>query len=812
LRKRYLSTSVSMLMAAFMLATISFVAPASAWYGPTYVGPVGTEDGRFEMFGPRVDNVLIKMYSYETFEWEALKAGEIDITDFKLTKEYYDAIMSGAYPDLAVADSGGELDMWVLDINNNDQLLDWGGLPIEPNPFGDETLVQLPSEHPYLPSATVTRGSQARLALANLLNRTAIIDATGNMHNSMYTHMPESSVFRIGGWINDDASKYPFNPQLASTILTMAGYADTEPDGWFNDPRTGANIVLKFYTRTDTFRKTLGDWIETRLEGSPGGSLPNLRDFGPGIMVDRYVPGGPGIPEPPPLTSFNLRTGSWLLSREPTHYYYLYHSKFYWPDPWGNAPNYFNVHDPEIDRLSELIYFAPDVPTAKQAVLDIQVRMNEPDAVFNIPVANTIGRKAFKKTSADTGTYWLGLINSVGYGINTAPSAIDSFLNAHPEGVDTGGTIKYGWKFDTMPTSLNPFQYYWFWDADVIFRVYNTLLAVNPYDPMGGGPSGYPPGDLPWIAKSGEIETWSPDGGVTINSKFTFYLRDDVYFHDGTQMTAEDVWYTIKLGFYQAEDHSEYGWWALPPSFWSYIMDIDVSKTDEEVMPDGPLGYKIVLYYKIRSIWAFWWASAGIPVVPKAKWWDRFVPDPTGSDGFAPDPQMIGTGPFRIYPGRVDGTDPEHYTPGSHIKLDKNPTFFNLYRQAAATLDINPETLNLLSKGRWITAYIELTQGNDVSNIDTSSIMLNNTIPVDLAAPTNIGDHDGDGSPDLMIKFIRRDVTSLIINELQTQDEFSMVTLTITGNLNDGTPFTVSCTIKTIGMTQRRPARDISPI
>jgi len=43
-------------------------------------------------------------------------------------------------------------------------------------------------------------------------------------------------------------------------------------DGWRNYDSDGDidanddNIVLKFYTRPDTFRTALGDWVETNLE------------------------------------------------------------------------------------------------------------------------------------------------------------------------------------------------------------------------------------------------------------------------------------------------------------------------------------------------------------------------------------------------------------------------------------------------------------------------------------------------------------------------------------------------------------------
>ena len=111
----------------------------------------------------------------------------------------------------------------------------------------------------------------------------------------------------------------------------------------------------------------------------------------------------------------------------------------------------------------------------------------------------------------------------------------------------------------------------------------------------------------------------------------------------------------------------------------------------------------------------------------------------------------------------------------------------------SAAIDIDPDTLNLKSKGKWITAYIELPEGYDVSDIDVSTVMLNDTIPVSLLdvpaaepVPTEIGDYDEDGIPDLMVKFDRAMVDSFICNQGITYDE---VSLTITGELFDGTPF-----------------------
>jgi hypothetical protein len=115
-----------------------------------------------------------------------------------------------------------------------------------------------------------------------------------------------------------------------------------------------------------------------------------------------------------------------------------------------------------------------------------------------------------------------------------------------------------------------------------------------------------------------------------------------------------------------------------------------------------------------------------------------------------------------------------------------------------ATLDIDPNSLNLGSKGRWITAYIELPEGYDVADIDVSSMFLDETIPVDPSAPIAVGDYDHDTIPDLMVKFDRAKVISYILGNIDIEERFTTVTLTITGKLYDETPFQGNDTIKII--------------
>ncbi len=109
-----------------------------------------------------------------------------------------------------------------------------------------------------------------------------------------------------------------------------------------------------------------------------------------------------------------------------------------------------------------------------------------------------------------------------------------------------------------------------------------------------------------------------------------------------------------------------------------------------------------------------------------------------------------------------------------------------------ATIDIDPDTLNLKSKGKWVTGYVELPEGYDVNDINVSTINLKpGEVPVDPTAPTTIGDYDSDGISDLMVKFNRANVVANLVagNEVK---------LTVTGKLIDGAAFEGNDTIRVI--------------
>ncbi len=95
-----------------------------------------------------------------------------------------------------------------------------------------------------------------------------------------------------------------------------------------------------------------------------------------------------------------------------------------------------------------------------------------------------------------------------------------------------------------------------------------------------------------------------------------------------------------------------------------------------------------------------------------------------------------------------------------------------------ATVDIDPDTLNKKSRGRWVTCYIELPEGYDVRDVDIGSILLNGSVAAE-SRPVGYGDYDSDGIEDLMVKFDRAQVAEVL-------PVGSEVEIQITGSVGDG--------------------------
>jgi hypothetical protein len=121
--------------------------------------------------------------------------------------------------------------------------------------------------------------------------------------------------------------------------------------------------------------------------------------------------------------------------------------------------------------------------------------------------------------------------------------------------------------------------------------------------------------------------------------------------------------------------------------------------------------------------------------------------------------------------------------------------FIIRYTPPVATVDATvrfvPGFLNLRHKLGYILAYVELPEGYDVAAIDPSTVLLDDTI-APLPYLSRVGDRDRDGIPDVRLLFRRRDVVNYL------QDASGEVTLTLTGELEDGTLFVGSDAIRVL--------------
>lgn len=130
-------------------------------------------------------------------------------------------------------------------------------------------------------------------------------------------------------------------------------------------------------------------------------------------------------------------------------------------------------------------------------------------------------------------------------------------------------------------------------------------------------------------------------------TKLTFYLRNNIIWHDGAPCTAEDVEFTI-----------------------SYIKNLGeiahnyplVKNVHHTEMLDT---YTLVVYEDVLNEWALWWIGS-LPIIPRHIF--ESITDPTGytPGGLPPEQVLIGCGPWRYI----------ELVPDSHMRLIANRYYY----------------------------------------------------------------------------------------------------------------------------------------
>jgi hypothetical protein len=171
--------------------------------------------------------------------------------------------------------------------------------------------------------------------------------------------------------------------------------------------------------------------------------------------------------------------------------------------------------------------------------------------------------------------------------------------------------------------------------------------------------------------------------------------------------------------------------------------------------------------------WTFFLLCGGILMIPLFGF--SQIPLDIDADGILNEDDNCLTVP------NLDQVDSDDDTIGDACDLTP------LDEHTNGSLAVTPKSLNLQSRGRVITTFLELTAGIDPADIDPHSLLLEGTLPPVTPPTLKLGDRNGDSISELMVKFSRPALIGLLC---ETDRDVGNVELRVTGEA-DGRAFEV---------------------
>lgn len=230
----------------------------------------------------------------------------------------------------------------------------------------------------------------------------------------------------------------------------------------------------------------------------------------------------------------------WGLGRDPDSLYFFFHPDLDYYDGY-NSPGLTTPNREFEDMLYALEYWVfPDDTVAEVAT----------DPLHPAYVGMVINNVTEMKILVDEIQWWLyylvpyipmysrNYIQAYRYGLK-------NWIESTGYGSNNGWTTGFIYWTDLTKTSYNfhdggnvydlhPAQYKWVYEAEIIGRVLDGLMAIDPYTHA----------DKMWMAKSYEygVFTGTTPGGYDCDgSKVRFNLRSGMLWHDGQTANAYDV-------------------------------------------------------------------------------------------------------------------------------------------------------------------------------------------------------------------------------------------------------------------------------
>ncbi|MCK4481632.1 right-handed parallel beta-helix repeat-containing protein [Candidatus Bathyarchaeota archaeon] len=350
------------------------------------------------------------------------------------------------------------------------------------------------------------------------------------------------------------------------------------------------------------------------------------------------------------------------------------------------------------------------------------------------------------------------------------------------------------------------------------------------------------------------------DGMELSNADFSL-IKDNTFtegFHFGWGSTGNIVYHN---NFVDCDAWSVGGPWpniwdnGYPSggNYWSYYTGVDLYNGPDQDIPGsdgiGDTPYTIdadnIDHYPLMNSWAPMEVSIEVggvdePVVMVSNTTITKVisagnnlhfesSGPTGETAYMNVIMpMVNTSEIKVFidhrrltppPFPVISTDGTHYFIYFLFALSTHTVAIQFAPAVAATIDIDPDTLNLKINGEFITTYMQLPEGYDVADIVLETV---NMEGIQAVTDTQYGfvtdpdsyllDLDGDGIAETrMIKFDRACVIDYIEDNMDWSDPQRtipltyLVTLAVTGSLHDGTCFEGNDTIRVLKFLKGDP-------
>lgn len=216
------------------------------------------------------------------------------------------------------------------------------------------------------------------------------------------------------------------------------------------------------------------------------------------------------------------------LGRHPEWLHDLFHSTNISP----GGSNFVEFSDPTCDELLDTMMFSLNSTEVRQACYDFQERFTEFWPLFPIASEFTIHAHNPELVDFVPMDCYPGATCYVSSNSCYTWSNSWTWMHMHWANQLVGGSVRR--HLDSSLGCLNPL--YARKDSwQLLDQVFPRLLAINPATLE----------DCPWIAYDWDVEQGSwPQLGIKEDMKVTFYLRNDVYWQDGVQLTAEDIKYS----------------------------------------------------------------------------------------------------------------------------------------------------------------------------------------------------------------------------------------------------------------------------